>query len=77
MSLPEKRIEYPEIKNQLDRIEANVNKIIETIHGNGKPGLKTDVAMNTEFRKGIKKLLLSLFVPLYAGLVTLLLKLLM
>lgn len=42
-------------KAQADRIEKKLDAIIKTLHGNGSPGLKTEVAINTEYRKEIEK----------------------
>lgn len=46
----------------------------ESIVGNGKIGLSTQVDRNTNFRKNLTKWLWALFTPLYGGLIVLLLK---
>ena len=51
-----------------------LNGLRESIVGNGKDGLVVRVDRNTGFRRTITKLLWALFIPLYGGLISLLLK---
>ena len=48
-SLPTAR-EYGALTGSMDGVRKAVDELVDAMHGNGKPGLKTEVALNTEFR---------------------------
>ena len=48
--IEERMEDLPLIRAKLDQILEHMQKIDETINGNGKPGMKQDVALNTDFR---------------------------
>ena len=47
--MSDKWISYSEFKDQLDRIEGYTERLNQTIHGNGNPGMKTELS-NTIIR---------------------------
>jgi len=64
-----------EDKEAREKIWEALEALRESIIGNGKDGLNIQVDRNTNFRKNLTKLLWALFTPLYAGLITIILKL--
>ena len=65
-----------QVENKQDRKEfwTALNKLRDSITGNGKEGLNVRVDRNSTFRKTMNKLLWILFVPLYGGLVAIIFK---
>jgi len=66
---------HQEDKDEHEKIWNALGELRESVVGNGKEGLKIQVDRNTNFRQNITKLLWALFTPLYAGLITIILKL--
>jgi len=66
---------HQEDKNEHEKIWNALDELRESVVGNGKEGLKIQVDRNTNFRKNLTKILWALFTPLYAGLITIILKL--
>ena len=50
---------------RVGEIDERTKQISSTINGNGKHGLKTEVELNTEYRKTMSKMLWKLFTPVY------------
>jgi hypothetical protein len=65
---------HQEDKDEHEKIWTALDGLKESIVGNGREGLKIQVDRNTNFRKNLIKLLWALFTPLYAGLITIILK---
>jgi hypothetical protein len=63
-----------EDKEAREKIWEALEALRESITGNGKDGLNIQVDRNTSFRKNLTKILWALFTPLYAGLITIILK---
>ncbi len=51
-----------------------IQKIDATLHGNGNLGLKIENDRNTNFRKAISKSLWFIITPLYLGLISIIIK---